>query len=171
MITAKGIADNENLDKLFKLFDKYTEQVFDLADETFKELQPKHLQAFQRQPRVRSYPGDYPGGQLPFDTERQRRWYWANIGKPYKRTGRMANSLQQTINRTPQRLDIVARYGASSTKYVLGNIHGEEVQAFQQRFHKATGWQLAAPLLKQQAQTYVDQFTRRYEAFIAFYAG
>lgn len=169
MIKIKGIAKNEGLDELFKLFDNYTDEVFTLAETTFKELQPVHLQAFRKQPRVRSYPGDYPGGQLPFDTLKQQRWYWANIGKPYKRSGRMANSLQQTVERDGNKLSITARYGSPSTKYVLGNIHGEDVQRFQQRFHKATGWQEAAPLLTQQAQTYLDRFTRRYEAFIAYY--
>lgn len=172
MIKIKAVAlTNPKLDKLLKLFDTYPKQVFDLAEATYKELQPGFVQTFRQQPRVRSYPGDYPGGQLPFDTERQRRWYWANIGKPYVRSGRMAAALQQTSERDAKSFTITARYGSPSTKYALGNIWGDHspFRSYQQRFHKATGWQQAGLLLDQQEKTYLDRFTRRYEAFIAFY--
>ncbi len=171
MIKVTAIADNQNLDALFKLFDNYTTEVLDLAQETFEDLRPAHLEEFQKQPRVRRWPQDYPNGELPFDTDKQRRWYWANIGKPYSRTGQMAKGLRQDINRDANSIQVVAVYPDKSTKFVLGNILGEKVERFQQRFHKVTGWEEAAPKLERHAQAYVDAFARRYEAFIAFYQG
>ena len=162
-------ADNSKLDDLMEFLDKWPRASLQLAEDTFRELQPTHLADFQSQPPVRKWPGDYPGNRLPFDTENQRRWYWANIGKPYTRKGKMAKNLKEDVIRTEGKVSVKASYPSASTKYVLGNILGEKIESFQQRFHKATGWQLAAPKLERHAQNYIDTFTRRYESFIAFY--
>lgn len=161
-------ADNENLEALYKFFGSFSKDVLDLAESTFKEKQPEFLAEFQQSPPVRRWPADYPGHLLPFDTEKQRRWYWANVGAPHTRTGRMAQNLKQDIEREGNVVRVVAKYPSASTKYVIGNIMGEAVESYQQRFHKATGWQEAAPKLERHAQSYYDTFVRRYEAFVVF---
>lgn len=171
MIKVTAIADNSGIDALFKLFDNFTEEVLDLGQETFEDLRPALLKEFQKQPPVRRWPQDYPNGELPFDSPAQQRWYWANIGQPHVRTGNMTTGLRQDVLRDATSVRVDASYPTSETKFVLGNIFGEKVERFQQRFHKATGWEEAAPKLERHAQAYVDTFARRYEAFIAFYQG
>lgn len=171
MIKATAIADNTGINELLELFDNFTDEVLDLAQETFEDLRPELLAEFQAQPPVRRWPQDYPNGELPFDSPAQRRWYWAVIGKPHVRTGSMSAGLRQDVVRDATSVKVKAAYPDASTKFVLGNIFGEKVERFQQRFHKATGWEEAAPKLERHAQTYVDTFTRRYESFIAFYQG
>jgi aldehyde:ferredoxin oxidoreductase len=171
MMTPKATSDNKGVDQLTRFLKVHNQSALDLAEETFQELRPRNLDEFRRSPRVRSYPADYPGGQLPFDTLKQQRWYWANIGKPYTRTGRMTKSLEQTIDRSGKAVTITASYPTASTKYVLGNILGETVQPYQQRFHAATGWELAAPKLERHAEHYYETYVRRYAAFVAFSFG
>lgn len=162
-------ANTDKVEALFKLFNTYTNDVLDLAEESFKDIRPRLLVEFRAQPPARRWPQDYPGNLLPFDTEKQRRWYWATIGRPWTRTGQMTQNLNQTIERERKRVSVTARYGSAATKFVIGNIQGEEVKRYQQRFHKVTGWEEAGPKLMRHAQTYSDTFTRRYESFIAFY--
>lgn len=169
VIKASGSADNKNLQPLLDMLDNWTVEVLDLAEETFRDLQPDLLADFQKQPPVRRWPQDYPGNVLPFDSEKQRRWYWANVGQPYTRSGGMAQNLKQDIERKLKSIAVIASYPGASTKYVIGNIHGESVESFQQRFHKATGWEEAAPKLTRHAQLYSDTFLKRYESFIAFF--
>jgi hypothetical protein len=164
----KATAKNKGLETRLKFYNGFSANVLDLAETTFKDVRSEVLPDFQQQPKVRKFPADYPGGQLPFDTLRQQRWYWANIGKPYTRTGRMAKGLEQKIKRIKNAVSVEASYPNASTKYILGNILGEQVRPYQQRFHAATGWQPAAPKLERHAQTYNDTFLRRYQAFIAF---
>lgn len=158
--------DNTGLEALYKFFGSFGKDALDLAEKTFEAKRPEHLEDFRKQPRVRRWPADYPGNQLPFDTERQRRWYWANIGEPYTRSGRMAQNLEQAIKRSDNSVSVVASYPSASTKYVLGNILGEKVKRYQQRFHAATGWELAAPKLETHAQSYYDTFVQRYNDYV-----
>lgn len=164
----KAETDNQGIEALFKFFGSFGSDVLDLAEETFKDQQPANLAEFQQQPPIRHWPSDYPNHQLPFDTEKQRRWYWANIGHPYTRSGRMAQNLKEDIVRKDNSVQVVASYPSASTKYVLGNILGEQVKPYQQRFHAATGWQLAAPKLEKHGNSYYDTFIRRYEAYVVF---
>lgn len=167
----KATAKNTGLEQRLKFYSTYSTQVLDLAETTFTDVRQQVLPEYRQEAKVRKYPADYPGGQLPFDTEKQRRWYWANIGKPYTRTGRMAKGLEQKIKRVKNKVEVEASYPSPSTKYTLGNILGEQVRPYQQRFHLATGWQPAAPKLERHANIYNDTFLRRYEAFIVFNGG
>lgn len=167
-MTPKAEADNQGLDALYKFLNTHGQAVLDLAEDTFTELRSSHLDEFRQQPRVRRWTSDYPGNQLPFDTEKQRRWWHATHKEPYTRSGRMAANLNQEIRRDGDTISVIASYPSASTKYVLGNILGEQVARFQQRFHAATGWQPAAPKLERHAKSYYDTFVRRYEAYLVF---
>lgn len=167
----KATTKNTGLVERQRFYSTYSTKVLDLAETTFTDVRLQVLPEFRQEPKVRKYPADYPGGQLPFDTLRQQRWYWANIGKPYTRTGRMAKGLEQKIKRIKNAVSVEASYPSPSTKYVLGNILGEQVRPYQQRFHLATGWQPSAPKLERHANIYNDTFLRRYAAFITFNGG
>ena len=160
--------DSKRLNDLLKLCAGYEREIFTIFQSTYDDLYPRFIADLRFTPRRRSYPQDYPGGRLEWTSGRQQRWYWKNIGKPHTRTGAMMKALEQYLLRQPQKLEIEVRYNSASTKFVLGDIHGQD-QKLMQNFHKITGWQPAAPKLDMQAQAYYDTFLRRYEAWIAFH--
>lgn len=167
MIKLSLLTQQDGAATLETILDGYIADVFDLAEQVYHDLLPDHLNEWRRQPNVRSYPADYPGNQLPFDTAKQQRWYWANIGKPHTRSGRMVEGLEQTVERDTNSLEISASYPSAATKYVLDDIWG--IKRYQQRFHKATGWQPSAPKLEQHARNYHAGIVRAYEDLIAEY--
>lgn len=125
--------------------EQQAEHAFRVAQETANEIRPSVLAELGKEPPKRSYPADYPNGQLPFDTEKQRRWYWANIGEPYKRKGTLSKAWQMYVLTDDSGFRLVIENTAPSAKWVYGSLaqNRDAARRFQQRFHAATGWQTA----------------------------
>lgn len=121
------------------------EMLFDIGFEIKEEIEPSLLSELDYTPPKRNYPADYPGGQLPFETEKQRRWYWANIGKPYVRTGQHAKSYELFFVEQGNGFQLIVQSNNPAAKYIVGSLAQNRTEAlrFQQKFHQVTGWQAA----------------------------
>lgn len=147
MIRVSFTADVEPTDSdLIGYLESQRAVLGEIFQEVHEEIEPLALDELQTEPRKRNYPADYPSGQLPFVSLKQQRWYWANIGKPYKRTGKLAQAWRMYVQEVADGgFTMKIENPSKAAKYVYGSLAQDRNQAirFQQPFHAATGWQQA----------------------------
>lgn len=156
-------ANVEPLDQLDAFFDQFEDVAYSEFEDTVNDNHVSILDELRTEPPQRSYPSDYPNGQLPFVSERQRRWYWANIGEPHKRTGALANAWVLEVERGGGNFFMVIENPSSAARWVYGSLAVDVSAAlrFQQPFHAATGWQVATETVQFWVNAVMDDYTER----------
>jgi len=111
-------------------------------------------------PPKRSFPSDYP---IEWVSDAQRRAFFAKTkGKPYVRTGQLANSWTVDVTTEGGIFSINVRNPANAAKYVYGSLSRQSPGRFQQRFHKITGWPVAAEIIRPVLQEMIDEFADKF---------
>lgn len=118
-------------------------------------IQPQALAQLRVVPRKRSYPTNYPDGRLPFDTEKQRRYFWAVIAEfdangnyvGYTRTGAIPNAWGVRRNVAGLTAQFIIENTNPKSKYVYGSLSLNAPGRFQQHFHNATGWYVGSEVV------------------------
>lgn len=142
-VTAKPI---EALEAFTASYETIVTEEFNAAVDT---VQPYALADLRTSvPPRRQWPGDYPGGQLEWESEKQRRYWWAVLAEfdsagnliPYERSGDIpkAWALERRSGAAVRSVSIVNRNPKS--KWVYGSLSRRNARKFQQRFHNVTGW-------------------------------
>lgn len=132
------------IDDLIGFYESYAEEVNQEFDIVHGQIAPIMLDELSHTPRRRVWPGDYPEGRLEWTSEKQRRWYWANIGMPYRRRSPGIGK-QWRINaiKTAGFIRVTVENPSPAAKWVYGSLGDTMPGRFQQRFHVITGWQRA----------------------------
>lgn len=145
MIRHKLVVDARLVDALEGYYDSFESIVQEEYSAVWSEIEPVMLDELGYEPRVRRWPQDYPGRRLPFVSERQRRWYWANIGRPYKRTHHLSRNWRSHVRYMGGRIETVVENPSRAAPFVYGSLAQANSLRFQQPFHAVTGWQPAKP--------------------------
>lgn len=131
-----------DLEYFYDSFESIAREEF---DGIWRGIEPVMLDELRTTPRRRVYPQDYPGGRLEWTSEKQRRWYWANVGRPYVRTGNLAKGWRSSTQFAGGRITVIVENPAPAAAFVYGSLAQTNPLRFQQRFHVITGWQAAKP--------------------------
>lgn len=141
MIRQKLAVNAKLVSELNGYYDSFESIAREEFDAVWRGIEPLLRDELETQPRRRIWPGDYPGRRLEWTSEKQRRWYWANVGHPYQRTGRLAKSWRTSASYAGGRVTIIVENPAKSAQYVYGSLAKTNPGRFQQRFHAITGWE------------------------------
>lgn len=160
MIRQKLTTNTRLIDDLRGYYDSFESIAREEFNGVWRQVEPVLLDELGYEPPVRRWPGDYPGRRLPFTTEKQRRWYWANIGQPYTRTHRLSQSWRTSTQFSGGRVTIIVENPAKAAAFVYGSLAQVNSLRFQQRFHAVTGWPAAKPTV----DYWLDVAYREYEA-------
>ena len=117
-VTVTYSADVSAIDSALEALIFLPDVVAEVGDNILEDLRSDLLPQLQKEPPKRQYPADYPNGRLPFDTPKQQRWYWANIGKPYTRTGKLAQSWFIESKQSRQTYRFIVGNPANAAKFV-----------------------------------------------------
>lgn len=147
------------VDDLNGYYDSFESIAREEFDGVWRQVEPILMDELATTPKRRVYPKDYPNGRLEWTSERQRRWYWANVGRPYQRTGQLARGWRSTVQYAGGRVTIIVENPSRAAPFVYGSLAQTNALRFQQRFHAITGWQPAKPTV----DYWLDVAYREYE--------
>jgi hypothetical protein len=141
-------ATTKPLDDLMGFLDSYREVAAEEYTAAVSEVSPAALSELRSSPKRRQWPGDYPAGKLEWESEAQRRYYWAVIAKfdsagrhiPYKRTNAIPNAWEFYSEASGGDIRVVIVNRSPKAKYVYGSLSLRNAGKFQQKFHAITGW-------------------------------
>lgn len=159
MIRLKWDVNARLVDELRGYYDSFESVAREEFRGIWRQIEPVLLDELGDEPRQRVYPNDYPGGRLEWTSEKQRRWYWANVGHPYTRTGHLARNWRTSTQFNGGRVTIIVENPAPAAPFVYGSLAQANALRFQQRFHAITGWQPAKPTV----DYWLDVAYREYE--------
>lgn len=142
MIKLTQVTVSNPLSGLEAFIDQYEDVAFSEFSDVVSEVEPLML-ADLREPVPPS------NGVDPWTSAKQRRAYFATdgFGKgiPYRRTGKLQQGWNVTVDKTDNGFAVVVSNPAESAKFVVGSLAQNRGDAlrFMQRFHMNTGWQPA----------------------------
>jgi len=117
-----------------------------LLEDAVNDVRPYFLSEIQSQPPKRNYPSDYP---INWTSDDQRKAYFATngfrAGIPYRRTGRLAKAWRMVFSVQAGEGRVLVENTSRAARFVYGSLAKNEqaARAFQQRYHRTTGWQFA----------------------------
>lgn len=143
MIRTDVIVKYAAIDGLRGLVNDYPDFVEDSARSVLARIEPDLLYELRYTPGKPKYP-------IQWTSAKQRRAFFATngFGKgiPYRRTGKLAKSYRLKLLRNANEIKLSIENTAAYSPFVVGRLRPRGVDP-QQRFHKITGWQPAAPTI------------------------
>lgn len=127
----------ERITRIQSNLNAFPQQIADITQEVVDKAEPDVLQLLTFTPPTPRY----PYGKFPWQTEKQRRAYFATNGFgngiPYRRKGNANKGWRLFGVARPNGATVIVQNEWDKYKYVGGTFMSDSPQ---QRFHDATGW-------------------------------
>lgn len=166
MIRTTATVDTAPIDDLMHFIASQNAMVADIGREVIAQYGDQALSHLQAEPPSPKYP-------LQWASERQRKFVMAMLRKnnnlPYQRTHELSQAWVIKDLTENGVFSIVIENPAKAAKFVYGSLAKNESAAgrFQQKMHKATGWQSGSVTANYWMNVMKDAFIERYHQRIA----
>ena len=166
--------DIQPIEELSYFLDDFQLEVYRIAEYTSAEVQPFLIDELGYYPPRRQYPADYP---LEWTSERQRKFVMAKLRRenniPYRRTYRLRAGWRVGLSRVGGGFAFRVENASDYAQFVVGSLAKDtsRAQAYQQQFHRKTGWVLASDTIAFWFDAFTERLNENVQQELGYIAG